>query len=198
MDFKQRKQTTIYRYTMNRKVDLSKYNNSNYQPGLKIKRVLWYFANLIFISNSFLTSYKLKVWILKRFGAKIGRGVKIKPSVSIKYPWFLEIGNNVWIGEKVWIDNLGTVKIHDNVCISQGAMILSGNHNFKNEAFELIVESIEVEEGSWIGAKSIVCSGVRIKSHAVLTVGSVASKDLESYSIYKGNPCLKIRDRQIL
>ena len=63
-----------------------------------------------------------------------------------------------------------------NVCISQGATLLCGNHNFKKPGFDLIIDEIIVEDGVWIGAKSIVCPGVTLKSHSILTVGSVANE----------------------
>ncbi len=133
--------------------------------------------------------------ILRFFGAKIGKNVMIKPKVNIKYPWFLEIGNNVWIGEMVWIDNYVQVVIKDNACLSQGAMLLTGNHDYKKSTFDLMTGEITISNGVWIGSKSIVCGGVICHSHSVLAVGSVTSKDLLSYSIYQGNPAVKIRDR---
>lgn len=131
------------------------------------------------------------------FGAKIGKGVCIKQRVNIKYPWNLEIGNNVWIGEMVWIDNLADVRLEDNVCLSQGAMLLCGNHDYRKTSFDLIVRPIILEEGVWIGARSVVCPGVTVQSHALLTVNSVATGHLEPYSIYQGNPAVKIRERKI-
>ncbi len=121
----------------------------------------------------------------------------IKPNVKIKYPWNLVIHDYVWIGENVWIDNLAKVTIGGNVCISQGAMLLTGNHDFTKTTFDLIVKPIEIEDGVWIGAKSIVCPGVKCFSHAVLSVNSVATKNLDSNSIYKGNPAVKIKERII-
>ena len=84
-----------------------------------------------------------------------------------------------------------------NCCISQGAMLLCGNHNFSVSSFDLIVGDITLEEGVWLGAKSIVTPGVTCGSHSVLTVGSVASNDLEAYSINRGNPAEKIKSRVI-
>jgi putative colanic acid biosynthesis acetyltransferase WcaF len=139
----------------------------------------------------------IKITILKLFGAKIGVNVLIKPKVNIKYPWFIKIGNNVWIGENVWIDNLTTIKIGDNTCISQGAMLLCGNHNYKKSAFDLILGEINLEDGVWIGAKSVVCPGVTCKSHSILTVGSIATKEMEPFGIYQGNPAIKIKERVI-
>jgi putative colanic acid biosynthesis acetyltransferase WcaF len=81
--------------------------------------------------------------------------------------------------------------------VSQGAFILCGNHNYKKTSFDLIVKPVTLEDGAWVGAMSIVCPGVTLKTHSVLTVDSVATETLEAYSLYKGNPALKIRQRNI-
>ena len=179
------------------KVDLSKYTNNEYDPGNKFKIVIWYIINHL-IFNTFIPFPSFfKVKILKFFGAKIGKNIVIKPKVNIKYPWFLEIGDNCWIGEGVWIDNLAQITIGNNVCLSQNAYILAGSHNYKKEAFDLILGKILLEDGVWIGAKSIVCPGVICKTHSVLTVGSVATNDLEPYGVYQGNPAVLKRKRII-
>lgn len=183
------------------KTDLSKYNNdwykeSNLTRGFLIS-LLWFLCNSIFLNSYLIIPVSFKVWILRRFGAKIGRNVMIKHKINIKYPWNIEIGDNVWLGEEVWIDSLGKIKIGDSTCISQGAMLLSGNHDFKKTTFDLIIKDIIIEEGVWIGAKSVVCGGVTCHSHSILTVNSVANKNLEPFSIYQGNPAVQIRKREI-
>lgn len=182
---------------MKAKTDLSLFDNSDYNPGNPLKRILWYFISLLFLMNRFFPFMAPKRWLLKLFGARIGKGVIIKPKVNIKYPWKLSIGNHVWIGEGAWIDNLDEVSLGDNCCLSQGVLILSGNHDYKSKTFDLRTAPIRIEEGAWIGAKSTVTSGVTVKSHAVLSVNSVATSDLEAYSIYQGNPAVKVRDRNI-
>lgn len=179
------------------KTDLSKFNNSWYNPGHPVKRFFWYIANICFFLFPFFPFSSAKVFLLRLFGAKIGKGVIIKPSVNIKYPWKLSIGNYSWIGENVWIDNLDEVEIGNNVCISQGALILSGNHNYKKSTFDLLLKKIVIEDGVWIGAKSIVTQGIICGSHSVLTAGSVASSNMEPYTIYRGNPAQKIKERII-
>lgn len=179
--------------------DLSTYNNHPYHPGANaFKRFLWHYVNAIFINSAWLPVSGFKVFLLRLFGARIGKGVMIKPSVNIKYPWHLQIGNNSWIGEGVWIDCLTTVTIGNNVCISQGAILQTGSHNYKSRAFDLIIGPISLEDGVWIGCGAIVNKGVVAKSHAILTSGSVTTKNLEAYFIYQGNPAVKVRDRQIL
>jgi len=180
-----------------KRVDLSKFNNSWYKPNNFVKRLVWYFVNLCFFKISFTWPLVLKIFLLKSFGANVGRNLLIKPCVNIKYPWFLSIGDNVWLGEYCWIDNLGKITIGDNVCISQGAMLLTGNHNYKKASFDLIVKEIVLKEGVWIGAKSIVCPGVTMGSHSILSVGSVLTKDAEAYCIYQGNPASFIKKRII-
>ncbi len=179
------------------KTDLSKFDNSWYKPGGKVKRTLWYFLNFFFLKSFLPYPSSFKVLILKVFGAKIGKGVVIKPDVNIKYPWFLEIGDNSWIGEGVWIDNIAQVKIGSNVCVSQGSYILTGNHDYKKESFDLMVKPVVIEDGVWVGAKSVVCPGVTLKSHSILSVGSVLTADTEEYAVYKGNPAVKVRKRVI-
>ena len=94
------------------------------------------------------------------------------------------LGNYVWIGERVWIDNLDNVTIGNHVCISQGAMLICGSHNYKQKSFDLITKEITLNDGVWIGAKSIILPGVVAESHAILGAGSVISKNLESFTEY--------------
>jgi putative colanic acid biosynthesis acetyltransferase WcaF len=105
--------------------------------------------------------------------------------------------NHTWLAD-CRIENLANVTIGDHVCISQKAMLLTGNHDYKKVGFDLITKEIILENGVWIGANATVCPGITAHSHAVLTVGSVATRNLEAYSIYQGNPAVKVKDRVIL
>lgn len=178
------------------KVNLQLFKNDEYKPGRNIFiRTIWYFVNaLVFNSPCFPISC-MKRCILRLFGASIGRGVVIKPNVNIKYPWRLSIGDYSWIGESVWIDNLANVHIGNNCCISQGAMLLCGNHDYKKETFDLITGEIRIEDGAWIGAKSVVCPNVVAHENSVLCVGSIATHNLDKNTVYRGVPACAIRKR---
>lgn len=179
------------------RTDLSRYDNRWYKPGPRWKILLWFLLNPLVVNTYLPLPVSLKVTILRWFGARIGTGVTIKPAVNIKYPWLLRVGNHVWIGEQVWIDNLAEVVVGDNVCLSQGAMLLTGNHDYRRPTFDLIVRPITLDEGVWIGAKAVVCPGVHCQSHAVLSVNSVATRPLNAYGIYQGNPANWVRRREI-
>ncbi|KIC94657.1 WcaF family extracellular polysaccharide biosynthesis acetyltransferase [Flavihumibacter solisilvae] len=182
------------------KVDLKSYNNRWFVAelgGSPLKRGLWYLTNELVFSNGLFPFSRLKVLLLRLFGANVGQSVVIKPRVRIKYPWKLSIGDNSWVGEDVWIDNLTKVDIGSNVCLSQGAFLLTGNHDFSKTTFDLMVKNIVLEDGVWIGAQAIVCPGIVCRTHSVLTTRSVASRDLEPYKVHSGNPAIPVKERII-
>jgi putative colanic acid biosynthesis acetyltransferase WcaF len=131
------------------------------------------------------------------FGATIGSRVTIKPSINVKYPQNLIIGDDSWVGEKAWFDSLGLIKIGNSVCISQGAYLCTGNHDWSDAAFGLIIKPIIVEDGAWIGAKATILPGVKIATHSIVVAGSVIAKDTEPFMIYAGNPAVKVKERKI-
>ncbi len=178
-------------------VDLNTYSNHNYNPGNVLKRLLWYAVNAIFFDSYWFPSSQLKVFFLRLFGAKIGRGVVIKPRVSIKYPWFLEVGDFTWVGERVWIDNLTDVQIGSNACLSQGAFLLTGNHDYKSVQFDLMVQGIQLNDGAWVGAQAKLMPGTVMESHAVLQAGAIGSGKLNAFTIYGGTPAIELKKREI-
>lgn len=183
---------------MNKSVDLSRFTTGDFDKGAGfLKITLWYFVNALIVRASWNPFVGIKVFLLRLFGAKIGRGGCIKNNVIIKSPWNLVIGDNCWIGESVWIDNLDKVTIGSNVCISQGAMLLTGNHDYTVPSMPYRNAPIVIEDGAWIGAQATVCPGVTVHTNAILTVGSVATKAMEENGIYQGNPAVKMRERRI-
>ncbi|MFN0015264.1 MAG: WcaF family extracellular polysaccharide biosynthesis acetyltransferase [Saprospiraceae bacterium] len=170
-------------------VDLSRFNNTHFERGApRWKEALWLLVSALVFQHELAIWNAPKIWLLRLFGAVVGAGVVLKPRVTIKFPWKLHIGDHVWIGEAVWVDNLAPVTIGSHTCLSQGAMLLTGNHDYTKPAFDLVVRPIQIEAGSWIGAKAVVCPGVVVRTCAVLTAGSVATHELEAFGIYQGNP----------
>jgi putative colanic acid biosynthesis acetyltransferase WcaF len=179
------------------KTQLHHFKTNGYIAGPKIKIFIWYIVNYGVFYTSFPWPYAFKRFLLRLFGAKVGTGVIIKTNVRIKNPWRLQIGDNCWLGESVWIDNLADVCIGSDVCISQGAMLLTGNHDFTKSSFPYRLGEIVLENGVWIGARSVICPGIICKTHSVLTVNSVASKNLEQWGIYSGSPAILKKTRTI-
>jgi putative colanic acid biosynthesis acetyltransferase WcaF len=159
-------------------------------------QALWFFLGLPVLRSSVIPSSRIRVFLLRIFGARIGDGVVLKPGIRVKYPWLLSLGDRSWIGEDVWIDNLANVTIGSDVCISQGAYFCTGNHDWSDGAFGLIVKPIVLENGSWVGARSMICPGVTVHECGIAAAGSVVSKDVPAFEIHAGNPATLVRIRE--
>ena len=178
------------------RVDLTRTSRRGYQPGRSYTyRALWLLVEAVILLNPIVTSYSLKRWVLRRFGARIGAGVLIKPNVHVKYPWHLEIGENAWIGERAWIDNFVTVRIGANAVVSQGAYLCTGNHDWSDPGMGLMVKPVAVEAGAWVGAFVRIAPGVTVGCEAVVTLGSVLLQDAVAGGVYTGNPAVRMRQR---
>jgi putative colanic acid biosynthesis acetyltransferase WcaF len=178
-----------------KQVDNSAYRTTIDIGASRFKQLAWYCTNIVFFKNPFNILSSLKVSLLKCFGAKLGVGVVIKPAVNIKYPWKLQVGDHSWIGEEVWIDNLSDVVIGKNVTLSQGCLLLTGSHDHTRTSFDFLSNPITLEDGVWVGAKAVVSGGVTCGSHSILGLNSVAEKDMEPFTIYKGNPAIPVLRR---
>lgn len=177
-------------------VDLSRFSSAGFDRGAgKFREAAWLLVSLFLFRLCPASLSPLKCVVLRMFGARVGSNVIIKPQVKITFPWKLTVGDHVWLGEECWLLNLDHIVIGNNVCISQRAFLCTGNHNYKTSSFDLIVSPITLEDGAWIGAAAWVGPGVKVGSHAVLTAGSVATKELEPMAIYQGNPAVFVKPR---
>jgi len=178
-------------------MNLNKFNKDSFDRGRpRWIETIWIIFQGLFFAAWFPGSF-WRVALLRFFGAKIGHNVVIKPKVRVKFPWRLKIKDHSWVGESVWIDNLAQVTIANHVCISQGTYLCTGNHNWSKATFDLETKPITIENGAWVGARSVVCPGVKVRDHSVIAAGSVAVKDTDPYTVYQGNPAIAIKKRVI-
>lgn len=177
-------------------VDLRSYDNSWFSPGRSLLwRSLWMFIGLPLFRSSWLASSAARAGLLRLFGARIGSRVVIRQHVNVKYPWHLSVADDCWIGEQVWIDNLTRVSLGSSVCLSQGAYLCTGNHDWTDPAFGLKIAPIDLEEGAWAGAKSVLLPGVRLGRGVVVGAGSVVSSSVADFHIVAGNPAVFVKIR---
>ena len=151
----------------------------------KIMIGFWFpFQHLIF-KSSFLPS-SIRPYLLKIFGASIGRRVFIRRGVKVHFPWNLEIGDNCWIGEDVSFINHEKVTIGSDVCISQRSIICSGGHDYRSASLEYAHKPVEIKDGAWICLDAKVLPGVIIGECSVVSAGEIARKSLPDYSMLLG------------
>ena len=179
-------------------VDLSSPDNTELVRGAPLwLEALWYFLGLPILRSHLVTSSRLRRGLLRCFKAKIGEGVYIKPGLRVKFPWYLEVGDFTWLGEDVWIDNLAQVKIGAHCCVSQGAYLCTGNHDWSSANMRLFRRPIHCERGSWIGAKAILGPGVTVGAGAIVTAGAFVTKNIPAMEIHSGNPARFLRRRTL-
>lgn len=179
-------------------IDLSHPDNTELARGAPLwVEALWYFLALPMLRSHQITSSGFRCRLLRLFGAKVGNGVYIKPGLRVKFPWYLEIGDHSWLGEDLWIDNLAPVKIEAHCCLSQGAYLCTGNHDWSSVNMRLFRQPITCRRGSWIGAKAILCPGVVIGAGAIVATGSVVTKNVPDLEIHAGNPAQFKKYRQL-
>lgn len=179
-------------------IDLSRPDNTELIRGAPLWfEALWYCIALPLVRSHLITSSWFRCRLLRLFGAKIGKGICVKPGLRVKFPWYLEIGDHAWLGEDLWIDNLAPVKIEDHCCLSQGAYLCTGNHDWSTVNMRLIRRNIICKRGSWVGAKAILGPGVVVGAGAAICTGAVVTKSVPDMEIHAGNPAQFVRHRQL-
>ena len=178
-------------------VVLRNFDNAGFDRGKsKIIEVLWLLLDAMLVRSRIPGSVHRRL-ILRAFGARIGKRVLLKPGVRVKFPWRLDIGDDSWVGEDVWIDNLARVQIGANCCLSQGVYICTGSHDWGEPNFDLIVKPVNIEDGAWLASRSVIGPGVLVGEGAVLTLGSVATSNLPPWGIYQGVPATLFKQRRV-
>lgn len=168
--------------------ELRRFSGSGYDKGRSIYVQACWFAVLNLVFTKWWCPAKLRVLLLRAFGARIGTGVHIRHRVRVHWPWRLEIGNDCWIGEGAWLLNLLPIRIGSNVCISQEAMLVTGSHDRRSPTFEFDNAPIDIEEGAWIAARGVVLRGVRIGRNATVGANSVASVSVDPGELIFAGP----------
>ena len=139
--------------------------------------------------------YGWRRFLLRLFGAKIGKGVLIRPSVRVTYPWKLSIGDFSWIGDSATLYTLGEISIGDSAVVSQHSYLSTGSHDYSKLSFDLHALPIRVESEAWIATSVFVGPGVTIGNGAIIGAASVVLKDVPPATICAGNPLKVIRQR---
>lgn len=157
---------------------------------------LWWIVQSLFFKTSPQFLYGWRRFLLKLFGAKIGKNVIIRPSAHIQFPWKLEIGDNAWIGDEVVLYNLGTITIGANAVVSQRSYICAGSHDYTQIDFPISNEPIVIEQEVWLATDVFVGPGLTIGKGAVIGARSSVFKSLEGGKVYAGSPAKFIKDRK--
>ena len=156
---------------------------------------LWFVLCSPLLSAHWLPGCAWRVVMLRFFGAQIGCCCRIKPGLRVKFPWRLKVGDHCWLAQDAWIDNLAPVTLGDRVCISQGAYLCTGNHDFRSPGFDLRLGPITIGSEAWIAARAVLAPGTVIGPGAVVALGAVVSGSVPAGAIVRGNPAVIVGTR---
>lgn len=162
--------------------DLAGFTGSGYDKGRNVVwQALWVAASSLVVERIWCPA-RLRVIVLRAFGAKIGTGVYIRQHVRIHWPWKVTIADNVWIGVDSWLLNLEPITIGSNVCISQGVFLCTGSHDHRSPTFEFDNAPIVIKDGAWIAARATVLRGVTIGAGALVGACALVARSVEAGS----------------
>jgi len=168
----------------------------DWHPGASLLiRTLWFCTGAPLLSARWLPGSAWRVLLLRSYGARIGRGCRIKPGLRVKFPWRLQVGQACWLAEDAWLDNLAPITLGDHVCLSQGAYLCTGNHDFRSPGFELRLGPISIGSNAWIAARAVLAPGTQVGDGAVVALGAVVSGTVPTGAIVRGNPAVVVGQR---
>jgi len=156
---------------------------------------LWWLVQATLFRMSPQVLYGWRRFLLRLFGAKIGRGVILRPTVEITYPWKLTIGDHCWIGDHATLYTLGEIHIGDNAVVSQHCYLAAATHDYTVPTFDMVARKITIEPEAWLATRVFVAPGVTIGCGAVVGACSVVLKDLPPMMICAGHPAKSLRSR---
>ena len=176
-------------------LEINHYTSPVFSTANKIKRVCWRMTWVILCSWTPAPVYFWRNFFVRLFGGKIGAGVHIYPTCKIWAPWLLQMDDFSCIGPGVEVYNPGGCKIGRYAILSQDAYICGATHDYEVENFTYISKEIIIEAYVWICAKAVVLPGVRCEEGSVLGAASLTSKNMQSWSVYAGNPAKLVKPR---
>lgn len=157
---------------------------------------LWWIVQGTLFALSPQPAYGWRRWLLRRFGAKVGEGVIIRPSARITYPWKVSIGDHSWIGDRAELYSLVEIEIGRHCCISQDCYLATGSHDHRDIAFGYVTGKITVEDEVWLAAGTFVMPGRTVGEGAVVAARSMVTRDVARATIAAGTPARQIGTRR--
>lgn len=161
----------------------------------RLKRLVWGMVYVLLFRYSPRPLHVWRSFLLRLFGATIGKGVHVYPKVSIWAPWNLVIGDGTGIANGVTLYSQGVITLGKRVVISQGVHLCAGTHDFTKKGFPLITKPITICDNVWVAAESFIHPGITIQEGAVIGARSVVVKDIPEWVVCAGNPCKPIKAR---
>jgi putative colanic acid biosynthesis acetyltransferase WcaF len=156
---------------------------------------LWWLVQATLFRASPQVMYGFRRWLLRQFGAQIGTGVRIRPSVTVPYPWKLQIGDHSWIGDHAVLYTFAKITIGKNAVVSQKSYLCAGTHDYRSPGFDIQALPIVIEDEAWLAADVFVAPGVTVGKGTVVGSRSSVFGDLPPMMVCIGSPARPVHTR---
>lgn len=156
---------------------------------------LWWLVQATLFHCSPQFAYGFRAWLLRVFGAKVGQGVVIRPTVTVTYPWKVSIGDCAWVGDDAVLYSLGEIDIGANAVVSQRSYLCAADHDYTQVDFPIRSSKITIGPQVWLAADVFVAPGVTIGEGAVIGARSSVFKDMPAGMVCFGYPCVPVKPR---
>lgn len=165
------------------------------RPGWYVQ--LWWIVEALLFAPSPQFMYGWRRWLLRRFGASVGEGVILRPTVRTQFPWKVSLGDHAWIGDDVVLYSLGPIDVGAHAVVSQRSYLCTGSHDPEQLDFPIYYQPIVIGEGCWIATDVYVGPGVTIGDGTIVGARSSVHRSLPGGKVCLGNPARVIRDRAV-
>lgn len=159
-------------------------------------RALWAFVYLLMFRPSPRPFHAWRRWLLRIFGASIGKGARVYPSVKIWAPWNLTLRDRACLGYYVDCYNCGTITLEEDALVSQYTILCTGTHDYQLRHFPLITGSIVIRKNAWVCADAYIAPGVTVGEGAIVGARSSVFADVPAWVVVGGNPAKVIKQRE--
>ena len=178
-------------------INTDTYTGPSFSLQNRAMRVLWSCFYILLFRYSPKPFHFWRRTILRIFGAKVGKGVRVYPKVRIWAPWNLELEKECTIGNYCNLYSQGKITIQERGIVSQGSHICTGTHDYTDPGFTLYTRPIVIERQAWVAADTFIGPGVTIGEGAIVGARSAVFKDVDSWTVVGGNPAKYIKKREI-
>ncbi len=167
-----------------------------FTPGNRLRRLAWNACHAVLYRPSPRPFHAWRSALLRLFGATLGSNCHFYPRSRVWAPWNLVCADQVTAADGAEIYNPAPVRLGSHAILSQDAYLCGATHDFNDAAFPLLAYAMQVGSYAWVCARASVAPGVNLGEGAVLGLGSVATRDLEPWTVYAGVPAVKVGDRR--
>lgn len=175
-------------------LDLSRYQ-SPLGTANKLARTLWGVACALFFRTSPRFCFGWRRFLLRCFGARLGKGARVYPSTRVWAPWNLEMGDHAWLAPDTDCYCVDRIRIGAHAVVSQYSFLCSATHDIEDPQFPLKTAPITIGGGAWVAADVFVGPGITIGQGAVVAARSTVLHDIEPWTVVGGNPAKALKRR---